>query len=540
MELDLKVALGLFSLFLICNTAEESSKGKRQPLKLSKTFEDGNSSVHVYDAVFGKRLLAVSANLVKKYATWYFTYPDPYRMKRDQEENDGDLHWNAPISPERFSNSLIWKSLKERLKGTGMLNTEEFFPYDVKATMLLRGFSPAVYQGKGEGDIFIRIFLSKAQKKNDYSELMIYNKKEEVIASIFPKYGRVVLWNDNTDFVFKPPSMNVEQAEYSLLIKTTRNETKFTKSMEKFKVFESKQMEMRSQPFPYLNASHEDIYKIDLSKHLTGNFTDSTGRIVAVFDNVISKDEVDTIRDYFLSSNTAYLYDSYDNKYDEDNDNVNWIVKKDPLSIISSRVWKYVHHCVSFLSGENQWYPYDVAMNIIQHTHHTRIHEDCAQHEHEYTFLMYLSPEWSDERYGETIFVERVKEKEKLKTGNEKYETLGAVVPKYGRFVVFRNIIEHSARPPSPDFLGARYTFALKVGRSPAIAIAKSLREVLEAHNDNPKAMKLQEDIYAGKYDVYNDEKIEAFLRKTLTKYKQLNSDMTEKDRDNVFKMLKL
>ena len=86
---------------------------------------------------------------------------------------------------------------------------------------------------------------------------------------------------------------------------------------------------MRDQPFPYLNASYEDIYKIDLSKHLTSSFTDSTGRIVAVFDNVISKDEVDTIRDYFLSSNAAYLYDGYDNKYDEDNDNVNWIVKKD-------------------------------------------------------------------------------------------------------------------------------------------------------------------------------------------------------------------
>ena len=90
--------------------------------------------------------------------------------------------------------------------------------------------------GKGKGDIFIRIFLSKEQKKNDYSELMIYNKKEEVIASIFPKYGRVVLWNDNTDFIFKPPSMNVEQAEYSLLIKMTKDKTKFTKSMEKFKV----------------------------------------------------------------------------------------------------------------------------------------------------------------------------------------------------------------------------------------------------------------------------------------------------------------
>ena len=40
---------------------------------------------------------------------------------------------------------------------------------------------------------------------------------------------------------------------------------------------------------------------------------------------------------------------------------------------------------------------------------------------------------------------------------------LGAVIPKYGRIVIFRNIIDHSARPPSPDFLAARYTFAVKV-----------------------------------------------------------------------------
>ena len=39
----------------------------------------------------------------------------------------------------------------------------------------------------------------------------------------------------------------------------------------------------------------------------------------------------------------------------------------------------------------------------------------------------------------------------------------GAVIPRYGRIVLFRNIIDHSARPPSPDFLAARYTFAVKV-----------------------------------------------------------------------------
>ena len=39
---------------------------------------------------------------------------------------------------------------------------------------------------------------------------------------------------------------------------------------------------------------------------------------------------------------------------------------------------------------------------------------------------MYLSPEWHEERYGETIFVEETKNEQgkKGKEGNEKYETL--------------------------------------------------------------------------------------------------------------------
>ena len=34
-----------------------------------------------------------------------------------------------------------------------------------------------------------------------------------------------------------------------------------------------------------------------------------------------------------------------------------------------------------FLSGLDQWYPYDVSMNIVHSFHHTRIHEDCERDE---------------------------------------------------------------------------------------------------------------------------------------------------------------
>ena len=43
-----------------------------------------------------------------------------------------------------------------------------------------------------------------------------------------------------------------------------------------------------------------------------------------------------------------------------------------------SQVWRYIHHIASYVSNETNWHPYDVSMNIIQHTHHPRIHTDCS------------------------------------------------------------------------------------------------------------------------------------------------------------------
>ena len=53
--------------------------------------------------------------------------------------------------------------------------------------------------------------------------------------------------------------------------------------------------------------------------------------------------------------------------------------------------------------------------------------------QHEYTFLMYLSPNWSEERYGETIFVEEAKDGggNAQRVGNEKYNTLSMLFRDY-------------------------------------------------------------------------------------------------------------
>ena len=116
---------------------------QQEPPNPTKKYQSGESSVFVYDNILGKKLIRVSSEMVKKYATWYFVYPDPYEGIKDRE--NGDLHWVAPFSPKGFAKSRIWNGLRKGLDG--IFNNKKLYPYEVNGVMLMRGFSPAVYKG---------------------------------------------------------------------------------------------------------------------------------------------------------------------------------------------------------------------------------------------------------------------------------------------------------------------------------------------------------------------------------------------------------
>jgi hypothetical protein len=69
----------------------------------------------------------------------------------------------------------------------------------------------------------------------------------------------------------------------------------------------------------------------------------------------------------------------------------------------------------------------------------------------EYTFLLYLNPNWEANWHGETSFYER--------SG----EPFAAVQPCYGRIALFQGEIHHSGHPPSLALHEARLTFAVKL-----------------------------------------------------------------------------
>ena len=91
---------------------------------------------------------------------------------------------------------------------------------------------------------------------------------------------------------------------------------------------------------------------------------------------------------------------------------------------------------------------------------------------------MYLTPDWETNNYGETAFFEEVLTKDgtPFPPGKQQYEWIASVRPRYGRIVIFRGIIPHSARPPSPGFSGARYTFACKVSLASILGSSRYLK----------------------------------------------------------------
>ena len=64
-------------------------------------------------------------------------------------------------------------------------------------------------------------------KKNGYSELTLYRDDGEILGAVHNKFGRIVIWNDTTPYIFKPPGMAYTQGEYSLLVKASSDKNKW-------------------------------------------------------------------------------------------------------------------------------------------------------------------------------------------------------------------------------------------------------------------------------------------------------------------------
>ncbi|CAH3035962.1 unnamed protein product [Pocillopora meandrina] len=529
----------LFSYFLLLYSCSSS---QTKP-KLTRRYLDGDKYVFVIDNLFPAEVvrgyygLVTSGKLEGKISSWFYAYND-YYQNIETFNTSSNSPWVAPVNPEFFSDTALWnisRKVVEKLSGG-----REYFPYDVTFSMHRRlDFITASSKENNidEDELMIRISLNKDFKRNDYGEAIFYKDSREILAAVYPKMGRMVVWNATVPFIFKPPAMSYVQAQFDILVRVTTSKEKAKQA-----IAETKRLIKKSESQETLGFALSDegeIPVLDLSKYEKRRFHDSQGREIAVFDGLVDKSDLDALRLFLLHYNSVFQYQPFDG-VDEEHDNVSWIAMLKVKDFVKSHLWKIVKLLATYLSGLDEWYPYDVSMNIIRNSHYPRIHEDCEPNEHEYTFLMYLTPDWEANNYGETAFFEEVLSQDgtPYPPGQQQYEWIASVRPRYGRIVIFRGIIPHSARPPSPGFSGARYTFACKVARNYLLAMSKSLRETLEylemGNSEDPAAYELLSNLMADEEDrpPFSIE----FIEKQLEHHRRKKEEMFEGLRNSAMK----
>ena len=105
----------------------------------------------------------------------------------------------------------------------------------------------------------------------------------------------------------------------------------------------------KKQGFPLADGAK--LPKLDFAKYEIKRFHDSQGREVAVFDGLVNREDLDTLRLYLLQHNSAYRYQPYDDDAVEDHDNVSWIA-----SLEVSLIMKSISFIFFIFWGERGWY----------------------------------------------------------------------------------------------------------------------------------------------------------------------------------------
>ena len=108
-----------------------------------------------------------------------------------------------------------------------------------------------------------------------------------------------------------------------------------------------------------------DIPVMDLSKHETRRFHDSQGREIAVFDGLVDKVDLDTLRLFLLQYNSVFAYQAYDGQ-DEEHDNVSWIAM---LKVFIFYLLPIAHLLLcrgSMAEGEKGWEVYRIWIRNLE------------------------------------------------------------------------------------------------------------------------------------------------------------------------------
>jgi len=422
----------------------------------------------VYDKLFaGSTILTLRSYLTSLgQDSWLFNNYDPDDVNKQRASDN--VPWVNYRDPVEFNKMLVSKTLVKAICDlTG--KKEEWFPHKVTGKVIRRGDHTKVVADTSNPDEFSALlYLNAKWRKNYYGELYFFDDDREIMHGVTPRPGRVVIWDSSILRLTRPPSVSFKQGQVLLHITYSKSKQKMLDEHEKWTSFWNDKLKAKDTWYlPDYKVSPDKPLVPDVEKHVVANFSTEKGEKIYVFDDLFPKDLLDHMRAHVLKYGTYF----YDDSIDEESDNVQWIAGLDMPLFLKSPYWKIISAVAKFVSGSPEWFPYDVGTNLIRNADHTRIHLDVSHdREKEWTFLVYLTPNWTRNYYGETAFFER---------NSDDTEIVAEVRPRYGRAVIFQGQIPHSARPPSLNFTGARLTFVTKLQMNEYEGRKKNLQEEL-------------------------------------------------------------
>ena len=452
--IQLAVVCKIDRLNFMSVNAEEMSETQQ------RSFSAGD--IVVFDNIFsGQDLLELQNLLEHEETAWQFFSKDVCSQFTGSSE--GGIHdvqsyepyqWKAKLDPAVFAKSSVWREISKVALSQSSLSADSILPYQLSGLVVVGGdfVQPMKCNDSFGSDYAAIVFLTKKWKRNAYGELLVYSLNEEVLKAIHPRYGRMVVFPCELKHVLRPPSVGNKLHLRAIAVYFSSLEKVFPK--ENVKNEQVNTLEPRKSVFPYISLekllSKEERPELqDVSKYVTRKMLTQKGKPIMVFDGAINQKDLQVLTQAVNHGSYNYAPPGQDSA-----DNVQWILQFEVDDLVKTRLWKDIKQIAAYVSGESDCYPYDVGCNNIRNFDNTKIHNDLTygsrmsdnSEENEYTFLMYLNHNWTEDFHGETVFFDD--------EDSANPEMIFAVKPKHGRVCVFHGGIPHSGRPPSLEFRG--------------------------------------------------------------------------------------
>lgn len=349
--------------------------------------------------------------------------------------------WSANLTSHNFKSFSTWRKVVDTLSSHfGIKGESRILSLEGKIN-IRAGHTCSEKVTENDNNVnttyIAIIFLVQNWRRNAYGELIVYNG-DEIMKAIYPKRGRLVILHASLEHVIKPPAIDLSERLYFIKIHfSISDDFRHSQIKEKLPDNTSRRDFNPLEVFPSFKlltkTDTTTDRPLDIQDFVTKNFTSSNGLSIVVLDGILPPKELDALRQTVenngYSDNAAGL---------DSTDQVQWIMAFEIDDFVQTSLWNVVSQIVTFVSGKDGYFPYDIGCNNIQATDTTTIHIDSEFNENEFTLLIYLNQDWTANHHGETVFFD----------DEEGNEVIFAVRPRYGRVAIFHGSIPHSARPP--------------------------------------------------------------------------------------------